>query len=102
MKKEIQVSEFVNEEMFTGSLSEIRKNIATLIEKYGEHATLVHDSGYNNISSEISFSRQENDKEYQDRLKQENKDKIKLVNKEKREFEEYLRLHEKFKNVKID
>lgn len=42
-----------------------------VIQKYGTDADIDFDSGYNNISEEISYWREETDKEYQARLKDE-------------------------------
>lgn len=78
----------------------LRSRVDELIEKYGDDAVLHVDSGYNNISEHISFVREETDKEYQQRLKDEERDRVAKekanAKREQQELKEYKRLHKKY------
>lgn len=82
------------------TLAGVRDTVLALIEQYGEDAGWDLDSGYSNTSEQITFKREETDREYQERLKYEErarKAKVKDDTKKvERELKEYKRLHKKY------
>lgn len=100
-KKSIRIEDN-HEANITGwsSLKYVKLEIDRLIDIFGEDAEIDFDAGYNNISESIWFNREETDKEYQQRLKEEEKQSKVSVKKkeetEKRERKEFERLKKKF------
>ncbi len=74
----------------------MKQLIDSLIEQYGENASIHFDSGYNSISEEIKISRLESDKEFETRK---NKEISKLENKAKRLKKELNQITEKIKKT---
>lgn len=90
MKKMINYSESVGDQITDQRmLGDVLRVVMNLIEKYGPETQIEFDSGYNNIDERLLLSREETDKEYEERIKKENK----IVEKERREYE---RLKKKF------
>ncbi len=82
------------------TLADIKTEVERLITTYGENSTVDFDSGYNSIDETITFEREETDKEYQKRLKDEarerdNRETLQLA-KEAKERKEYERLAKKY------
>lgn len=81
------------------TLEEIKRKVEELIEEYGEKAELFFDSD-SIISETLAYSREETDKEYEKRLKDEQKEKnkkrLEIAKKEEKERREYERLKVKF------
>lgn len=96
MKKHISVTHSLEDGIVEGRLIDIQHKINELIEEYGEESSITLDSGYNNISIDISFEREETDEEYQERLKKEETANKKKMKQEEREYQEFLRLKEKY------
>lgn len=66
-KKEIDDKINVDE-LLLGDLGEIRSRIDTFIQKYGPHAILDIDSGYETVIVYLRFKRLETDSEYTKRM----------------------------------
>ena len=96
MKQKIIDTKSIDEEILEGELKVIRDDISRLISEFGENAILRLNSGYSNISANISFEREETDEEYQARLKKEETVNKKKMKQEEREYQEFLRLKEKY------
>jgi len=82
------------------TLGDIRAEVDKMIAQYGESATIEFDSGYSSLDERVYFEREETDKEYQKRLKDEvrekdNKETLKMA-REAKEYKEYLRLQAKY------
>ena len=97
MKQKIIDTKSIDEEILEGELKVIRDDISRLISEFGENAILCLDSGYSNISANISFEREETDDEYRKRLIKEDNEEKKRAKKEQKEYEQYLKLKAKFK-----
>ena len=100
-KKTITVSESAREQLTDySSLKSVRDAVNRLIREYGEGAGIEFDSGYNNISELITYTREETDQEYQKRLKDEARQRSEAQTKKERQDEkdrkEYERLKAKF------
>lgn len=71
-----------------------------LVTKYGAGCPVNFDAGYSNIDENIQIMREETDKEYQKRLKDEARERDQLeaakLSKEAKELKEYERLKRKF------
>lgn len=96
MSRKIIEDEAYTDVLEYASLNGIKLALEELIDVYGESAELVIDSGYSNIDVKVRFTRKENDKEYQKRLKDEAREKDLRVTKEDKERKEYERLKKKF------
>ena len=96
MKKHISVTHSLEDDIIEGRLIDIQHKINELIEEYGEESSITLDAGYNNVSIDISFEREETDEEYQARLKKEETANKKKMKQEEREYQEFLRLKEKY------
>lgn len=82
------------------TLAEIKAELESLIEKYGENTRIDFDSGYNNISESIEVEREETYKEYNRRIREEERQKQQLLKaKQKKEAQEkkmYKQLKKKY------
>lgn len=96
MSRKIIEDEAYTDVLAYTSLNGIKLALEELIDTYGENAELIIDSGYSNIDVKVRFTREENDKEYQKRLKNEAREKDLRVTKEDKERKEYERLKKKF------
>jgi len=104
MKKTKQlISEYYDVDLgeLTGSLKEILFTVQDWIERFGDSAYLNISHGWDaDIDFEIEFERLETDKEFEKRLKKEEKDLEKLVQKkidlEHKERKELQRLLKKY------
>jgi hypothetical protein len=96
MKQKIIDIKSIDEEIFEGELKVISDDISRLISEFGENTVLRLDSGYSNISANISFEREETDDEYKKRLIKEENEEKKRSKKEQKEYEQYLKLKAKF------
>lgn len=70
----------------------IKKDIERLIRNYGPDARLSLDSGYNNITSKVSYKRLETDKETKRRLYKEKKEEEKAQKRSEEERKRELQL----------
>lgn len=101
MKKLIKAFETPSESICENvTLRGVRDTVEKLIATYGEDAEWHLDCGYCNISEQISYTREETDKEYRQRLKDEErartiKEKVESK-REEQELKEYKRLHKKY------
>lgn len=96
MSRKIIEDEAYTDVLKYASLNAIKLALEELIDVYGESAELVIDSGYSSIDVKVRFTREENDKEYQKRLKNEAREKDLRITKEDKERKEYERLKKKF------
>ena len=101
MKQKIKVGTY----SFSGitsnkTLGEILTTVQSLISQYGEDAEIDFDSGYNNISEEIFYWREETDAEYQQRLEYEAEEvehqQIRKEKQEAKDRKEFERLKAKY------
>ena len=77
-------------------LRDIKLALDELIDVYGEGARLIFDSGYSSLDVSVEFYREENDKEYQKRLKSEARERDLILSKEDKERKEWVRLNKKY------
>ena len=96
MSRKIVEDEAYSDVLEYSELKHIKLALDELISVYGENAELIIDSGYSSIDVKVRFTREENDKEYQKRLKNEAREKDLRVTKEDKERKEYERLKKKF------
>lgn len=101
MKKMVEDTKYADDLVYSSTLFEMRDEILKLIELYGDADLDIH-SGYSNVTVRILTQREETDKEYQQRLKKEAKEKQESLAKKERqqakEREQYERLKKKFEN----
>jgi len=106
MKRRIEVTEYINElaedgisvEKMFRRFDELKDRIMAVPVDLAD--VKVEDIGYDNTTLVIKYDREETDHEYKSRLDYEEKAKAKaaadFAYKEKREYETYLRLKQKY------
>lgn len=96
-KKMVNYEKYADDLIYAETLGELQQNVEKYIAKYGKDVKFDLDSGYLSIAATLTLQREETDKEYNKRLKDEAREKEQVLMKKQRQEEKERKELERLK-----